>query len=830
MSTANTSVAQQKSLSSADEAGSPNDLDGAIDGACARVAPIWPLDRSIAVNPFWSMIDRPVCEVAARLGSLSGAQLLMPRDWYRQASRDGRLRDEHLEAALLRDGSPMTLDELHALLEADEPPTKVRARVIDVVDALRDLGHQMSWRAFVTHSVSQFCAAYFDEGQASLGPNREGGVYASWRRQAEDDHSPALLMGLRSYRRQVRELPSTARSLIEAAVEILEVPTHQRESYLWSLLLDQNGWASWCAYRRWTARMAGADDEAISDVLAIRLAWELMLYRDGGDVVARRWQLAVASWPDLDAAALTRRKDDWLFQTAMESAWRTPVLRALRPCLRTTRSASPSVQAVFCIDVRSEVFRRALEATSLSVQTLGFAGFFGLPLEYQPIGAGSSRPQLPGLLSPRLRAGDTGLSAEVLKRQSKHLEVAASWKTFRTDPLSTFTFVEALGPTYAAQLLVDSLGLRLGRGVDSVGLSEAEATRRKPRLIGLADGGPLGLDARCELAEAMLRSMSLTRDFARLVLLAGHGSATRNNPSASGLDCGACCGQTGEVNARAAAALLNEPEVRKGLARRGLSVPDSTWFVAGLHNTTADELSLFDLDELPASHGHDVAMLTAALAEAGACTRTERATLLGLQGVAASRLEAAIRSRTTDWAQVRPEWGLANNAAFVVAPREHCRELSFEGRAFLHEYRHEEDPGYAVLEAIMTAPMLVTHWINFQYYASTVDHTRYGSGNKVLHNVVGGHLGVFEGNGGDLRFGLPLQSVHDGQRWVHTPLRLSVFIEAPASAIEAVLQKHASVRALVENEWLSLFRLDAKDEGIFAYQERRWVPHPVEDD
>jgi uncharacterized protein len=36
----------------------------------------------------------------------------------------------------------------------------------------------------------------------------------------------------------------------------------------------------------------------------------------------------------------------------------------------------------------------------------------------------------------------------------------------------------------------------------------------------------------------------------------------------------------------------------------------------------------------------------------------------------------------------------------------------------------------------MTAPMIVTNWITMQDYASTVDNHRYGSGNKVLHNVV----------------------------------------------------------------------------------------------
>jgi hypothetical protein len=104
-----------------------------------------------------------------------------------------------------------------------------------------------------------------------------------------------------------------------------------------------------------------------------------------------------------------------------------------------------------------------------------------------------------------------------------------------------------------------------------------------------------------------------------------------------------------------------------------------------------------------------------------------------------------------------------------------------------------------------------------------VDNARYGSGNKVLHNIVGGHLGVFEGNGGDLRIGLPLQSLHDGTRWVHTPLRLSVFIEAPRPAIEAVLRKHAKVRELVENEWLYLFQLDAQEGQVQAYRGGAWT-------
>jgi len=113
-----------------------------------------------------------------------------------------------------------------------------------------------------------------------------------------------------------------------------------------------------------------------------------------------------------------------------------------------------------------------------------------------------------------------------------------------------------------------------------------------------------------------------------------------------------------------------------------------------------------------------------------------------------------------------------------------------------------------VLELIMTAPMVVTNWISLQYYASVVDNLRYGSGNKVLHNVVGGNVGVFEGNGGDLRIGLPMQSLHDGERWRHTPQRLSVFIQAPQEPMDRIIEAHTTVRHLVDNEWLHLFRLD----------------------
>lgn len=801
------------------------DVRADVDRACAIVAPTWPLDRFIAVNPFWEMIDEPLPAVSSKLASLSGARLTMPRSWFRQEWLAGRVRDEDLEEAIARDGSGVALEDLHASMTAEEPERPRRARVTDVADSLRDLGHEASIRRFVVHATSQLCAAYFDDGQARLGPGRDGGLYETWRRQAPSDLAPALLLGLDGYRRAARALPRTASELFRVALRDLGVPPSERQAYLTSLLLDVGGWAAWCAYRRWTARLAGGDDEHIVDLLAVRLAWEWLLLSAHGSALEPSWRRAMAQWPAIDAAASAPQGHDWLLQRALEIAWQREACRGLEAGLRAPALATTepvAVQAAFCIDVRSEVLRRALEAQSSGVRTLGFAGFFGIPVEYQPLGSASARPQLPGLLAPRLRVTDVGAPAELAARRSARLDVDAAWKTFKTTALSSFAFVESLGLVFGGDLLVETLGSGEGEA-ERAGLTPEESAMCKPRITARADGAAVGVEERCALAEGVLRAMGLTRGFARLVLLVGHGSRTRNNPHAAGLACGACCGQSGEVNARAAAALLNEPEVRRGLSARGVEIPRETRFVAGVHDTTTDEVTLHDLDELPASHAADVEALRRALSAASVASRRERAPSLGLAELSDAALRRALEDRARSWAEVRPEWGLANNAALVVAPRSRSRHLNLAGRAFLHDYRHEDDDGYAVLELLMTAPMVVAHWINLQYYASTVDNERYGSGNKVLHNVVGGHLGVFEGNGGDLRVGLPLQSLHDGERWVHTPLRLSVFVEAPRAAIEGVLAKHEKVRALVDNEWVHLFQLDGEVGEVRAYRKGAWA-------
>jgi hypothetical protein len=209
--------------------------------------------------------------------------------------------------------------------------------------------------------------------------------------------------------------------------------------------------------------------------------------------------------------------------------------------------------------------------------------------------------------------------------------------------------------------------------------------------------------------------------------------------------------------------------------------------------------------------------LAAARAEAAA----ERVGTMNAR-VNTGRAGAALREterRAADWAEPRPEWGLAGNAAFIVGRRRLTQGLDLEGRAFLHSYDWTTDEDGTALENIMTGPLVVGEWINTQYYFSTVDNAAYGSGSKVTQNVVG-KIGIVQGNGGDLMTGLPLQSLQiDDEHPYHRPLRLLSVVEAPTDRVDQILERHAALTQLFDNEWVRLTVLDpTQDHAFFHYR------------
>ena len=755
----------------------------ALRQACSRIAPNWPLDQLIAVNPWWGWRDQSFADASARLAALGHVRCLMPADYY-QSLWQTSVQSSHLQSAAAELGVFASVDEL--LNVNNERPPRCWYNVSDLVDAQRPPS-AMSWHEEIVHQLSQFCGDLRQQSHAD--ELDSSSVYQAWLDVVRADRGLAILMREPRLTEVLAALSNGIEELVQRALDDLAFSPQQISDYGLALLLDINGWSASFAWLSWQATLKGKENDALFGLLAARLAWDWVLWQLHRNAEWQlQWQQQWYSLPSLVANHAEQQKHILLWQRAAEIASQEKLIKQLGEPWPMLDSARPALQAAFCIDVRSEPMRRALEAQHAGIQTLGFAGFFGLPLAYRPATGDFIRPQLPGLLAPSLEAHEAGQLADRRHGQAGQRQ---QWQRFTASAPTTFTAVESGGLFYLFKLLKQSLfPAKPGHPVNQISSRAVfEITRGNE---------PLSLEDKAGLAAGILHAMGLTEGLAQRVLLVGHGSTSSNNPHAAGLDCGACGGQTGDINARVLAQLLNDSQVRTALVSHGIDIPADTRFIAALHDTTTDEVHCF-----PQHSGDLDTSLCNWLELAGEQVRQERAPALGLS----QQTKRSVIRRSRDWSQVRPEWGLAGNHSFIVAPRQRTRHLNLAGRSFLHDYCWQRDAEFSLLELIMTAPMVVTHWINMQYNASVTDPVKFGSGNKVLHNVVGGNLGVFEGNGGDLRIGLPLQSVHDGERWMHEPLRLSVFIAAPEAAIIGVYQRHETVRQLLDNDWLTLFRL-----------------------
>jgi uncharacterized protein len=790
--------------------------------ACLRVPPLWPLQSFVAVNPFVGLVGRPFSEVCELMQHVAHQGMVMNARYFQQQFANGRITTQDLSEALEQAQSSFSKSEMLDWLSNPEPPKPSGLQCLADV-ATEHFGGR--WNSLITEEISKWCAAYFDDSQSAWRmPWKKLPLFAAWRQAALVDASPELC-GFRGFRHVVATMPENGSEAIAAILDMLVITGTDVEDYLHRLLMTIPGWSSYVQYRVRDKAMHGHYDESLIDLLAVRLVFEVQLLSQFEDQGIRT--LWLKSLAGAAGAARPELEKQLLWQSALEIGLQRSLCQQVvsQPAAGPGKPKQrPALQAVFCIDVRSELMRRALEASSPEVETLGFAGFFGMPIEYIPFGQRHGTEQLPVLLSPKHRVREfiPGASPEKEKQVRRQMQlgrrVSHSWNAFRTSAISCFSFVEAAGVGFAWKLVKDAF--QLGSHTHTHQCKECTAPNLHQHKRAVAD--PLDdtqLDAgippedQIVLAEGALRGMGLTSHFARLVMVCGHGSSTKNNPYAAGLDCGACGGHAGDANARIAAALLNQPLIRKELRERGLMVPEDTHFLPALHDTTTDEIRLLDTANVPPSHEHDLLHLHLWLDEASARCRRQRSATLGLGSVDSDILPELLAERSRDWAQVRPEWGLAGNAAFIAAPRERTRHLDLKGRVFLHNYTHQEDRNNAWLEQIMTAPMVVASWINMQYYASTVGNRLWGSGNKVIHNVVG-TFGIQQGNGGDIQSGLPLQSLHDGENWMHEPVRLSVFIEAPRERIEAVISKHESVRQLFDNGWLHIFAIENDGKSV----------------
>ncbi len=565
------------------------------------------------------------------------------------------------------------------------------------------------------------------------------------------------------------------------------------------------------------------------------------------------------------------------------------------------------VQALFCIDVRSERFRRNLEKVG-NYKTFGIAGFFGVPIAFVELRKSHEEYLCPVLIKPRNVVIEIDKERKIEEGDYKHLfkeilhdlkenvftpyitveaigflfgfdfigktffpleysrireRITESYKQtdILIDKLSREEVEEVIDNVYkislkkilkyelslkeediGEDLLENILKVSLEGGsysehLKNIGVSEAKQEEffKKLRdeyriergyrelLIERLKNIGFSVEEQATLVGGALQSIGLTRNFAKLVLVLGHGSKSDNNPYESALDCGACGGASGIHNARVFCKMANNPKVRVLLKERfGIDIPEDTFFLPGIHNTTTDDVYIYDTEVLPAKYSFLLEKVKEDLFKAKLLTSEERYIELFDDKEKSDYMRIKeIEKNAYDWSQVRPEWGLSGNFAMIIGRRALTEKANLRGKVFLHSYDYRLDKKGFILENILSGPLIVAHWINMEHYFSTVDNEVYGSGSKVYHNVVG-RIGVMTGNFSDLRTGLPSQTVLKEGLPFHVPIRLIVLLEAPFEFATSVISRVYKVRELLENGWMNFIIFDPESKDFYVFRKGNW--------
>jgi len=756
-----------------------------INKASDVIGNTWPLYTFVASNPL-SGYEKNSFEDAADLAERHlNANTFPKAHLYRQAWKNGNIDETILIKALKLEGF---LEEPEVYLSQMENDIKVTAE---------NPNHKLD------KIMSKWLAAFMDEGLAEWDmPYKSEGFYGSWRLLAVYDSEIG--------KTALKDIPKEASKALRAILlnytetEIQDIFTYH--------LAALPGWTGYIKHRSSSNSDWHVDYPiTLEDYLAVRL-WTAT--KIGTDLLPE-------NHGSIDQKGVNKLKFIWL--KAWEQTWQKDLVNNLENELSIEprkKLSIPDAQMVFCIDTRSELIRRHVEASG-NYETFGYAGFFGITMDYQSLEDGITRKSCPPIVPSSYQVTEKEQygneeKLNAFKKANKQNRFKQYFLRRMKNMLpSAFGYVEGSGLFYGLSLIgrtiIPKQLYRLNKK-DKVTGYETYCEPNIERYDKITDAGDdIPLTEKVAIVKSAFSLMGW-RQFAPLVLFVGHGSHSSNNPFESSLDCGACAASPGRHNARMLAKLANLKPVRDILATdHGINIPEQTLFLGAEHNTTTDSIVLFDW-EVTSSHAHLVEKLKLDLKVAQETATNDR---LGKK----NNSVALSQKKANNWSETRPEWGLAKNSGFIIGRRNISENLNLDRRCFLHSYDWELDKDGSALEGIILGPMTVTQWINNHYYFSTVDNDTFGGGSKIAHNITG-KFGVVQGNGGDLNMGLPIQSLFEtDDAMYHQPLRLTVVIQAPISRVSEIIARNEGTKTLVDNEWVHLMVADPNQENeIFKYK------------
>ena len=804
------------------------DLDKTIDHIAHWLPTQGPIKDFIHHNTLHAVQHMPFHEGVALAGKIFGARSYLPIADYQKLYHQGRINDFAITWALQRSGCPLLQQKNleKSLFEEDNlshyPPVSLANHGIRNA-WLNKLGLDLNT---LTHPILfRLLGNFLDQGISRWTLPKDGERF--WDcvlRLAQNSLLPLYPLN-EPHIRQL--LPQGPDKVISTALELIAGTKELYEQYLLEMLLAHPGWSGMVRVIEENPR-ALLDSRLISlkEMIAVELTCELaFLYLKKGDKFISIAEMELPKETILLHKGLPKPAVPLvlkIWQEAMEWSLHSELLSALRPTQQSKAvPEKTAVQALFCIDDRECSLRRYLEELNPAIETYGAAGFFGIDFLYQGLDDAYPVAQCPAIITPKHLIKESSKRAEPEKslktREIKHLHIKSH------SLLRGWLYTQTLGLAYSVKMAWDVF--RPGAKLPKIkSLSEIAAHSHlhlhRENDTPTEEGYLLGFSYQ-EMADKvgnLLTNIGLTKNFAPLIVIVAHGSSSVNNPHFAAYDCGACSGKPGAPNARAFAWMANSQEVRKLLNERGINIPESTFFVAALHNTSRDEITYYDITKDQQNSINGLTNFQKTMESALQNNALERCRWFELapESRSVKKAHGHVTARATSIFEPRPEYNHSNNLYCIVGRRQLTSDLFMDRRAFLHSYDPDTDPTGNILVKILSAIIPVCGGINLEYYFSRIDNSVYGAGTKLPHNVIG-LLGVANGVEGDLRTGLPQQMIE-----VHEPARLLIVVEQSSDITGKAVANLGDLKEWLDNEWIRLVSKDPQTGNLSLYHKERW--------
>jgi uncharacterized protein len=460
-------------------------------------------------------------------------------------------------------------------------------------------------------------------------------------------------------------------------------------------------------------------------------------------------------------------------------------------------------QILFCIDDRECLLRRNLEGVDKTVQTFGTPGHFGLDFMYKDSQFSYPVKSCPAPVEAKflIKNKKTKTKLKYYRWQNSHNQNVLK------DLVITFTEgVFSIGKLFLNTFLPYSAKVE----------SPVKIEQPKELEIFHEQGGYNHQQAADRIA-AVLKSINLIDNFSQIVVALAHMSTTSNNPYYAAYGCGACSGRSGEINSSVFAYLINDLKVRELLKTQyQITIPATTTFIAGLHDTCSDEIRLYVPQE---SHNHPLLLnIKQSLENALKKCSIERIHDFALTDKTndASMALQQLKQRSRAIFEPRPELGHTNNAFCFIGNRDNSRQFSFERRAFLQSYFPNHDVKGEKLEGILGATFPVCGGISLDYLFSRMNNRHIGAGSKLSHNVTG-LFGLAHGTEDDLLTGIANQMVE-----LHNPVRITFIIEQNPEILQLIFSRNPQLEKWVKYNWVHLVCLSPRDGEKYYYHQSQF--------